>query len=300
MQDTGLATMLDLGGIKKNISEIEERIVNERRDKNRRQQQVVFLLDRIETHFKKQQEELNSAHQKIDRLEAALQEIAGAVEKLAGKSKEEVDEHDEVLERVLDLDRKFHTKPEATQREPQAEHSVHPLPADRTLFGKSSDYRAGERTASQQSAMSPYADPDHVIPVPAASTSGSRDQDEATLARQLDPEAERATAQRAGQHRPWEKTSFGAPSERSSSEDAASEHVASEHAAPEHAASEHASSEHAGSERWSSERAASDKHGTEKEPEAARRTRPDFSPDIRAIKALLNRDSSSRAGRESA
>ena len=112
--------MLDLGGIKKNISEIEERIVHDRRERGRRQQQVIFLLDRIEARFQKRQEELSTAYKRIELLESMLQEVATAIEKLAGHSQHFGTERDDVLERVLDLDRKFNAKAEPTAPPPNA------------------------------------------------------------------------------------------------------------------------------------------------------------------------------------
>lgn len=278
MRITGLMAMLDLGGIKKNIGEIEERIVNERREKNRRQQQVVFLLDRIETHFQKQQEQLSSAHQKIERLETALQEIASAVEKLAGQSKQQSEEHDEVLERVLDLDRKFHQKPEhAAQSSPRrvsgdmdSRPGIQPVPVDQTMVHRPecADRPAGERSAAGTAAGepqgaavdSPFADPDQAIPDLAAAV----------------PRDERPAAIRQGAERAAERPSF--------------DRGAVERHPSERSASEHGDTERAGSEKGASER----------RPATERPARPDFSPDIRAIKALLNRDGSDRAGRESA
>lgn len=283
MQITGLMAMLDLGGIKKNIGEIEERIVNERREKNRRQQQVVFLLDRIETHFQKQQEELNSAHQKIERLESALQEVASAVERLAGHSKHQSEEHDEVLERVLDLDRKFHTKPDfATQGGPRGvsgEASSHagmqPVSTEHTAVHKSgsADRRTDDRPADDRPAAgraagasvggdtdgaaagSPYADPDY-----------------AELGA-LGPRPERPAAARQGAERAAERSYFDRKASERQTADSAQEDAG---------------------------RAGAEEGATGKRAVVERPARPDFSPDIRAIKALLNRDSSDRAGRESA
>ena len=231
--------MFDVDGIKKNIGEIEERIVNERREKSRRQQQIISLLGRMENYLRGQQEELHAARKRIDMLESALKDVALSIEKLCERSKENENGRDEVLERVLDLDRKF-----AGQSDPY----MPPRP-QRGL---------PERRGAPLAAV-PAVAADHRPP----SREGGL----------------------------GESGSDGSAPSQASLNGGAPENPNPENADPGNATPQHTAVEQAAVDRFPSNDAGEATMASDS-PE-----RTDYGPNLRAIKALLNRETGEKAGR---
>ena len=119
-------TMRKSGDYRARLEQIDGKLRRARQGRGRRREQMLMLLDQLESQYQRQKQELTGAWAEIDRLETMVEELQDRLEKIADEFEKDTRQTDELISRIARMDgvlkhivKVRRTEPQESQ-EPQA------------------------------------------------------------------------------------------------------------------------------------------------------------------------------------